>query len=86
MRAEGERPLILRAKSMPQPNKIRSSSPSDDSIRRRAKAFQRVERGGRVGWLYEWNTGAIDIIFPPEDFTFVRSKAQHLQVRPAIND
>lgn len=71
---------------MPQPNKITSSSSSDDSMRRRAKAFQRVERGGRVGWLYEWNTGAIDIIFPPEDFTFVRSKAQHLQARPAISD
>ncbi len=86
MGAEGERPSFLRVRSMPNPNKIKSSSPQDDSIRRRARAFQRVERNGRVGWLYEWNTGAIDIIFPPEDFTFDRSKAQHLQVRPAIND
>lgn len=86
MGSEGERPLILRAESMPNPNKIKSSSPQDNSIRRRARAFQRVERNGRVGWLYEWNTGAIDIIFPPEGFTFDRSKAQHLQVRPAISD
>lgn len=86
MGAEGERPSFPRVKSMPNPNKIKSSSPQDDSIRRRARAFQRVERNGRVGWLYEWNTGAIDIIFPPEDFTFDRSKAQNLQVRSAIND
>lgn len=71
---------------MPNPNKIKPSQSQDNSIRRRAKAFQRIERNGRVGWLYEWNTGAIDVIFAPDDFTFDRGKARHLQVQPTISD
>ena len=78
--------MVLRARSMPNSIKTKPSQSQDNSIRRRAKAFQRIERNGRVGWLYEWNTGAIDVIFAPDDFTFDRSKARHLQVQSTISD
>lgn len=70
---------------MPNQSKTKPSQSQDNSIRRRAKAFQRIERNGQVGWLYEWNTGAIDVIFIPDGFIFDRSKARHLQVQSAIN-
>lgn len=58
---------------------------STKNVPKRAKAFQQVVHEGREGWLYEWNTGAISLVFPPESFCFDVRKSRPLGVPPIGN-
>jgi hypothetical protein len=49
---------------------------SKDPIMKAATARQDVSIDGRDGCVYEWNTGTMSVVFPPEGWSFdpARSK------------
>ena len=53
---------------------------ADQTVAKRARPFEKVERDGQSGWLYEWDNGDFTLLYIPENFAF--SLDASIQIAP----
>ncbi|SMP00115.1 hypothetical protein [Paracoccus laeviglucosivorans] len=48
---------------------------TNHTVAKRARPFEKVDRDGQTGWLYEWDNGEFTLLFIPENFSFSLDKS-----------
>lgn len=71
---------------MPAPTALNSLL-NEDGPMKAATARQDVSIDGREGCVYEWNTGTMSVVFPPEGWSFdpARSKRVAAPYKSAVD-